>query len=203
MADRRRRRDGDRGLGEAAEKPATDDSDEIADVLVYRPIGMWFFHDVTRSRRARDELGIVDWPYLLVYDADDGKLVNFGMNYALRPRLFAGDDTGLFAYIGITNLFGLSHRLTGTQRLSWGFGVSTVTVDPVELRGSGGVFWDDDGGLLASLIGNGADGYAVRANVYPGALFAADVPLALFFGVRDDGEIAAGVQWELPIGLGL
>jgi hypothetical protein len=189
-------------LGEASEKPATDDTDEIADVLLFRPLGMWLFHDVGRSRWVADNLGLVDWPYLLTWDVAEEEFANYGMNYALRPAMFASDDTSLFAHIGITNVFGLSHRVVGEHRVSWGGGASTVTVDPVELRWSAGVFWDDAGGLLASLIANGSDGYAVRANVYPGAVFSADVPLGVFVGVRDDGDITAGIQWGLPIGVG-
>ena len=188
-------------LGEASEKPVTDDTDEIADVLIYRPLGLWLFADAGRARWVRDHLGLVDWPYLLLWDLDDDDFANVGMNYALRPTLVGDRDTRPFAHIGITNVFGLSHRVHGEDRLSWGVGASTVTVEPVELRWSAGVFWDRDGGLLASLIANGADGYAVRANVYPGALLAADVPLGLFGGVEDDGTVTFGMQFALPIGL--
>ncbi len=189
-------------LGEASEKPATDDTDEIADVYLYRPLGMWLLHDAARARWVRDELGMVDWPYLAMWDVGEREFTNVGMNYAMRPAWFGNDDVRPFAHIGITNVFGLSHRVgSGGDRLSWGGGVATVTVDPVELRWSAGLFWDRDGGLLASLIGNGADGYAARANVYPGALFAADVPLGVFAGVRDDGEFTAGVMFGLPVGV--
>lgn len=188
-------------LGEASEKPVTDDTDEIADVYVFRPLGIWLLHDAGRARLVRDGLGMVDWPYLAMWDVDDREFTNVGMNYALRPTWFGCDDVRPFAHIGITNVFGLSHRVSAAgDRVSWGAGVATVTVDPVELRWSAGLFWDRDGGLLASLIGNGADGYAVRVNLYPGALFAADVPLGVFAGVRDDGELTAGVMFGLPVG---
>jgi hypothetical protein len=163
---------------------------------------MWLLHDAARARWVRDELGMIDWPYLAMWDVDGREFTNVGMNYAMRPAWFGNDDVRPFAHIGITNVFGLSHRVgSGGDRLSWGGGVATVTVDPVELRWSAGLFWDRDGGLLASLIGNGADGYAARVNVYPGALFAADVPLGVFAGVRDDGEFTAGVMFGLPVGL--
>ncbi len=187
-------------LGEASEKPATDSTDEIADVLVYRPLGLWLFADAARSRWVRDHLGLVDWPYLLMWDVDDEDFANVGTSYALRPTFVGDDDTRPFAFVGITNVFGLSHRVLGDDRVSWGVGASTLTVDPVELRWSAGLFWDRDGGLLASLIANGADGYAVRANVYPGALLDACWPLGVFGGVADDGTVTVGVQFALPIG---
>jgi hypothetical protein len=188
-------------LGEASEKPATDDTDEIADVLIFRPLGMWLFADADRARWVHDELGLVDWPYLLMWDVDDEDFANVGTSYCFRPAFLGDDDTRPFAYVGITNVFGLSHRVAGADRVSWGVGTATLTVEPVELRWSAGVFWDRDRGLLASLIANGADGYAVRANVYPGALLDADVPLGLFGGVGDDGRVTIGVQFALPIGV--
>ncbi|MBL8733721.1 MAG: hypothetical protein JNN13_15220 [Planctomycetes bacterium] len=188
-------------LGEASEKPVTDDTDEIADVLIYRPLGLWLFQDPARACWVRDHLRPVDWPYQLVWDVDDGEFANVGMNYALRPTLFGGDDTLPFVHLGITNLFGLSHRVGCGDRLSWGAGTATVTVKPVELRWSAGVFYDRDDSLLASLIVNGADGYAVRANVYPGVLFGSTVPIGLFVGVDDDGRGTIGAQWVLPIGV--
>jgi hypothetical protein len=149
----------------------------------------------------RDNLGMVDWPYLLMWDVGDERFRNTGMNYAVRPVWFGDDDTRAFAYLGITNLFGLSHRLAGGDRFSWGLGAATETVEPVELRWSAGVFWDREDSLLASLILNGSDGHAVRANVYPGALFSADLPVGLFIGVEDDGATSIGVQYVLPIGV--
>lgn len=152
-----------------------------------------------RAQWVRDGLGMVDWPYLAMWDADDREFANAGMNYALRPVWFGSDDVRPFAHIGITNVFGLSHRVgVAGDRASWGAGVATVTV---ELRWSVGLFWDRDGGLLASLIANGADGYAARVNLYPGALFVADVPLGVFAGVRDNGEVTAGVMFGLPVGV--
>ena len=110
-----------------------------------------------------------------------------------------------FAYTGMTNVLGLSHTLPRGDALSWGMGATTVRIDPVDLRWSAGVFHDRDGSLLWSVIVNGAEGYAVRANLYPGG-FAGGKPwwsrAGLFAGITDDGEGVFGVQWMLPIGVG-
>ena len=40
-------------LGEATEKPASEGTDEIADVYLYRPLGLWLFSDDDRARWIR------------------------------------------------------------------------------------------------------------------------------------------------------
>ena len=127
------------------------------------------------------------------------------MNYVFRPSLLAGEDVRLFAYTGMTNLFGLSHALHNGDTLSWGVGAATEQIEPVELRWSAGAFYERDTSLLASLLIHDAEGYAVRANVYPGVLGDAASWLGhagLFVGITDDGDGVFGVQWRLPIGIG-
>ena len=193
-------------LAEAIEKPATDSTDEIADFYLFRPLGIWLYSSDKRARWIKEELDPVEWPHLMMYDAVENELLNVGMNYVVRPRWLATKDTRLFAYMGITNLFGLSHRMDSGDELSWGAGVSTVSINPNKVRASAGVFYDRNNSLLASVIVRGTEGLAVRANIYPGALFTETrklpFPLGVFVGVTDDGEPAVGLQFGLPIGLG-
>jgi len=66
-------------------------------------------------------------------------------------------------------------------------------------RVDGGLFYDRDGSLLASLLFNAGEAYAVRANVYPGVLCGG--PLGLFAGLTDDGAGAIGLEFGLPVGV--
>lgn len=188
-------------LGEATEKPSSDATDEIADVYVYRPLGLWLYSDDERARRIRDTFDPVVWPNLLMWDVDDEDFVNLGLSYAVRPPGFGSERTRPFGYFGITNLLGLSHALEGDDAVSWGLGTATETVDPTKLRFSAGVFYDRGGSLLASLLLNGAEGYAARANFHPGVLLGRGSPLGLFLAVTDDGDALAGVHYRLPVGL--
>ncbi len=193
-------------LAEGFEKPATDSTDEIADIYLFRPLGIWLYSSDKRARWIKEELDPVEWPHLTMYDAAENELLNVGMNYVVRPRWLATEDRRLFAYLGITNLFGLSHRMASGDELSWGLGVSTESINPNKVRASAGAFYDRNNSLLASLIVRGTEGLAVRANVYPGALFderyELPFPLGLFIGVTDDGDPAFGLQFGLPVGLG-
>lgn len=188
-------------LGEATEKPSSDATDEIADVYLYRPLGLWLFSDDERARGIRDTLDPVPWPNLLMWDVEEDAFVNLGLSYAVRPRWFGATGTRPFGYFGITNLLGLSHALADGDALSWGLGTATETVDPTKLRLSGGLFYDRSGSLLASLLVNGAEGYAARANFHPGVLLGSGNPLGLFLAVTDDGDALAGVHYRLPAGL--
>lgn len=192
-------------LAEAIEKPASDDTDEIADVYLFRPLGIWIYSNDHAAAWMRDNLAPVDWPHQLIWDVGDERWRNVGMNYVFRPPWLGREDLRLFAYTGMTNVFGLSHRLPGGDTLSWGGGATTVRIDPVDLRWSAGLFYERDDSLLWSVLANGAEGYAVRANVYPGAFGSPDSwwsRAGLFAGITDDGEGVVGVQWLLPIGVG-
>lgn len=186
-------------LAEAIEKPVTDDTDEVADVYLFRPLGIWLYADDDRARWIARELDPVDWPDLLMWSVKDGDFVDTGMNYVVRPRWFGDVSTRPFASLGMTNLFGLSHAVGDGDAVSWGLGTTTVAVEPVDLRASGGLFYDRDRSLLASVVFHGGEGYAVRGNVYPGVLLGS--PLGLFAGLTDDGDVAVGFQYGLPIGL--
>lgn len=190
-------------LQEAIEKPTTDATDEVADVFIYRPLGIWFFHDKKRAEWVKRNFDPVDWPHLMLYDVEQDQLLNTGISYVLRPAWFANPDTRFFAYIGLSNLFGLSHRLENGAQLSWGLGESTQSIKPTEIRASAGVFYDRQNSLLWSVILNGTEQLRLRANVYPGFWFHSRVPVGFFLGLSDDNNAAAGINFGLPIGIGV
>lgn len=189
-------------LAEPLEKPTTDKTDEIADVFIFRPLGIWLYSSDKRAQYIKDNLDPVDWPHLMVYDPHNDEIRNVGLSYVVRPRWFSSTNRRLFAYMGITNLFGMSHRLNSGDEISWGLGVSTVFIKPSIIRKSAGVFWDRNNSLLASAIINGSEGLALRVNVYPGVVLDKKLPLGFFVGISDDVDLAFGIQFGLPIGLG-
>jgi hypothetical protein len=188
-------------LGEATEKPTSVDTDEVADFYIYRPLGLWLFTDDDRARWIQRTLDPVVWPNLLMWDFEEEEFVNQGLSYAVRPTWFGSESARPFAYLGITNLIGMSHTLASSDALSWGLGAATETINPDRFRFSGGLFYDRAGSLLASLLVNGAEGYALRANVQPGVLLGRESPMGLFLAVADDGEPMVGVHYRLPVGL--
>ena len=189
-------------LAEPIEKPTTDDTDEIADIYIFRPLGIWLYSSDKRAQYIKDTLDPVDWPHLMLYDTQKEEVLNSGLSYVVRPRWFSNPKRRFFAYMGITNLFGLSHKMNNGDEISWGLGASTTSIKPTHLRESAGIFWDRNNSLLASLIVNGTEGLALRANIYPGVWFNTETPLGFFAGLTDDGDPAFGLQFGLPIGLG-
>ena len=101
-------------------------------------------------------------------------------------------------------LIGASHQLTDTDNLSWGVGPAIRDADPddIQYRWSGGLFYDRNGSLLASLMLNGTENLAARLNLYPGALVRSRWFPGLYVGVGDDREIAVGLTWRFfPLGI--
>ena len=104
-------------------------------------------------------------------DGRKGRIVNAGENFVIRPNVFKSNHVKPFVFFGMTNLFGFSHHVNSTDSISWGIGGAMLQAKPTETRLSGGVFWDRNNSLLASLILNGTDNLAVRLNIHPGAIF--------------------------------
>jgi hypothetical protein len=194
-------------LAEGLEKPVTDDTDEIADVYLFRPLGIWLFSNDKRAKWIKENLDPVDWPHLIMYDQKQEELLNIGISYVVRPQWLRTEERRAFVYMGITNLIGVSHRQKNGDEFSWGLGVSTESINPTELRPSAGIFYDRNNSLLASGIINGTEQLRLRINVYPGAfnferLARLNFPLGFFVGLSDDNQPAFGFHFGLPLGLG-
>lgn len=196
---------------EVIEKTSTKPDDELADVYLFRPLGMLLYAWDPFARFAADTLHLVEWNHQPMFDPNAerpsgtrGKLVNVGQNFVARPDLFGSRDTRAFVYFGLTTLAGLSHAVSPTDRLSWGLGAAIEHAqDPTRTHATGGVFWDRNDSLMASLIFNGTDDLRVRLNVYPGALFTGKAwSPGLYFGLAKNGDRSVGLTFRwLPIGI--
>lgn len=164
---------------EVVEKKSTWHDDEIADVYLFRPAGILLYSWEPFARFAADTLRLQSWGYQPMYAPDweresgrKGRLVNVGENFIVRPNVFKSESIRPFVFFGMTNLFGFSHKIGSADSISWGLGGAMLQAKPEDVRLSGGIFWDRNDSLLASLILNGTDNLAVRLNIHPGALFA-------------------------------
>lgn len=196
--------------GEAIEKASTKRDDEIADVYLFRPLGMLLFSWDRFARFAAEDLDLAGWAYQPMYDPERprpwggrGRLVNAGQSFVLRPPVLGQSEHRPFVYFGMTSLFGTSHHLGKGHHLSWGVGAAIVKAqDPTTTRFSGGLFWDRHNSLLASVIVNGTDRLRVRFNLYPGWTGKASWwSPGLYVGIPDQGGFAAGLTLRvLPVG---
>lgn len=194
-------------IQEVIEKKSTTEDDEVADVLMFRPIGILLFSSDAVAGFVDTHLSPAIWPHLLVYDIHGDTFLNAGMNYVARPNWFGRDSVRFFSFFGMNNLFGLSHKTGEDTALSWGMGFATSRVDfsrdiPAEFRFSGGVFYDKNNSLLWSVIFNGTENLKVRLNVYPTGTFPWN-RLGFFAGLTDDRALALGVTMNFPAGLGV
>ncbi len=197
-------------LQETVEKTSTKPDDEIADVYLFRPLGMLLFRWDRFARFAADDLHLVEWNGQPMYEPDylrpsgnRGRLTNVSQNFVVRPRVAGPDDARLFVYFGLTTLVGLSHPVSPSDSFSWGFGAAIQKAqDPTITHLSGGLFYDRNDSLLASLILNGTDDLKVRLNVYPGIVGTATWwSPGLYVGLGSHGKLSAGLTIRvLPVG---
>jgi len=192
-------------LQEAIEKRSTTAEDPVADFYIFRPVGMMLFSWERFATFSAVRLRLVEWPYQPMYGIGKRDFTNVGENFAIRPSLTKREGRhSPFVYFGLTTLVGASHKINVRDRLSWGIGEATVEArrNDLDLRPSGGVFYDRDDSLLGSLIINGTDELTVRLNVYPGVVFRGEWSPGAYLGITDNGTVALGFSFRVtPVGV--
>lgn len=186
--------------------PEIDAADTLADLYFFNVLGNLLFISDTVTDVVQNDLQFRNWPGQPVFDVRHNEILNASNNYVMRPRVF-GDEVRPFLYFGLQYFGGVSVLLPSKRSLSLGFGLATVDpfADSVfdKVRPSGGVYWDEDDRLLASMIFNGTDESIVRLNVYPDLFPFRKLDLGFFVGVSDDGEPTFGIAIQKLLALGL
>lgn len=191
-------------LQEVIEKKSTEADDPVADFFLFRPAGMLLFSWDPFARFAAEELRLAEWPYQPLFSAAEGRFMNTGENFLIRPPALGSENHSLFLYFGMTTLLGVSHKLGATDSFSWGVGqaVTSVERDSLQMRTSWGLFYDRNDSLLASLLVNGTEDLRLRLNIYLGAIVQSRWFPGIFVGVGDQGEFTVGLTIRpLPLGL--
>jgi hypothetical protein len=185
--------------------PEIDATDHIADLYLFNLLGNLLFMSDTVTDFVQDDLQFRNWPGQPVFDLRRHEILNASNNYLMRPRIF-GEQVRPFLYFGLHYFAGLSVLLPSEESLSLGAGLATV--DPfagstlAKVRASGGVFWDDQDRLLASIIFNGTDDSIVRFNLYPDLLPFRALDVGVFFGAAGDGVPTFGIAIEKLLAFG-
>jgi len=187
-------------------------TDPIADIYVFDPLGILLFSSDRVAGFFSHRLHMADWSYQPSINPSNGRLENNGQNFAMKldiPRL---DRWQLFYHYGTHGEGGLSYRFHGDESISVGAGLTANDlleiaegVQTVSFGAAGGIFYDRDNSLLASLLFARSKDYRVRFNVYPGWLgFGRFAP---GFWVADSRESGVGLgltlnfPTTLPLGL--
>lgn len=194
-------------IQEVFEKKTTTDDDEVADMYLFRPLGILLFHNDAVANFVMDYLDPAVWPSLQVYDLSEETINNAGIHYIYRPTFLEFYDSRLFIYTGLNNMVGLSHRLNNEESFSWSIGKSTQRVDLsldrlAELKTSAGIFYDRNKSLLASLVINDTGGNKFRFNWYPANTSVAG-QLGYFLSRHESDSWSAGVVYKIQLGIGL
>jgi hypothetical protein len=185
--------------------PEIDATDNIADLYFFNLLGNLLFMSDTVTDVVHNDLQFRNWPGQPVFDVRNHKILNASNNYLMRPRVF-GEKVRPFLYFGLHYFAGISVLLQSERSLSLGVGLATV--DPfadstlATVQASGGVYWDEDDRLLASMIFNGTDNSIARLNLYPDVFPLRTLDLGVFFGMADDGVPTFGIAIEKLLALG-
>jgi len=208
---------GQRLLNEAVENGdfKGPNTDPIADLLIFDPLGVVLFSIPGVPGFFADRMGLRDWSFQPFYLPQDNSLRNSGQKFSYKVALPGLESWRLFYFSGIEGMGGLSKRLNEADDLSAALGlIASRLVDVDSLNGSrklttklvwaGGLFYDRNGSLLASLIFGGPRAYLARLNIFPGVLHwrAFSPGLALLY--QKNGAISLGLtaRWS-PVGIGV
>jgi len=188
-------------------------TDPVADMWLFNPAGIILFSNDKVARFFSRTLHMTDWSFQPVWLPGSRELVNNGQNYAVKYNLNRRGSTSLFYHWGTHAELGLSFTRPDGRCLSAGLGLvakNLFKIDQisktVDLAVSGGVFYDRNNSLLASLLFARTKDYRYRLNLYPGLVRIGPLKPGFFASINEDDRMLFGLTFgtlqHLPIGVG-
>lgn len=155
--------------------------DSIADLYIFDPLAFVVFSIPGVPEFFAKKLNMADWSFQQLMNPVDGAISNNGQKYSMKVNLPKTEKWRAFYLFGTESLGGFSYRRNNQDNISFGAGLAAHNLRPiepvngvrqetVEMKWTGGIFYDRNNSLLASLIVGGPLGYIARLNVYPGVL---------------------------------
>lgn len=176
--------------------------DHIVDLFFFDAVGKFLFSNKSAAQFFYQELGMRNWTFVPMYDPHHSKVWNTGTNYIFRPKKLARDHISPFALAGMQALFGVSLSLDMKRYLTLSMGPAMT--DP--LKGKSklaiGIFYDNDGDLMASFLINSTEEFRYRLNLYPSFFNYDRLSIGTVLGIDRGDQFALGVNINMPIGLG-
>ena len=187
-------------------------TDPVADLLVFDPLGILLFSSDRVARFFGQTLNMADWSYQPSINLTTGELENHGQNFALKWNIPRSKRWQLFYHYGTHGELGLTRRMTEHENISVAFGLKanelinlTDSVKGVNLAYAGGIFYDRNNSLMASVLFARTKDYRVRLNVYPGLFRIGPLTPGFFLADRRDNGLVFGITYiyqpGLPIGV--
>jgi hypothetical protein len=182
----------------------------MIDLLVFDLGGVLLFQSDRVSRFFAQRAGAALWPLQASITAPDGRLINNGHHLVFKLPLRSSKRMSLFVKTGLGLQVGLSFKLRDGTSVSFAVGGESRTqfIDPVtkqekvEFGLGGGLWWDSDNTLLASLLLDEATHRFLSLNVYPGILNIANGQLGLWFTLDHDRNPYLGITGRKSLGMG-
>jgi len=187
-------------------------TDPVADLLIFDPLGIVMFESDRVSRFFGRRLRMAEWAYQPTFDPESQTIENNGQNFVVKVRVPRTEKWDLIYHFGSHGEAGFSRRLDGGRAVSFALGLKAnelidlgQNLNSVDLAISGGLFYDRNNSLMASLLWASTKSYKARLNLYPGLVPLAGGKLGFFAALgRDDefiGGVTLGFARHLPLGL--
>ena len=188
-------------------------TDPVADFWIFNPAGVLLFSNDGFARFFSKTLHMADWSFQPVFMPATGELQNVGQNYSVKFHLNKKGSTSLFYHWGTHAELGMSFTRKDGRCFSFGLGMvakNLLEVDEIsntlDLAISGGLFYDRNNSLLASLLFAKTKDYRCRLNIYPGLLNLGKLKMGGFVALNRDDDIMYGLTFgnfhHLPVGIG-
>ncbi len=187
--------------------------DCIADYDFFNVLGyvLFSFDDVKEFFSETVQLN--DWSLQPLYVPRNHHLENVGQEFVMRYKLPFAEQYAPFICWGVNTVAGLSYRYDDANSLSLGIGQAVAGMQEIRrgdfvsatpmLERAVGLFWDNEGSLLAGLIVRGRSTVNVEVNVYPGIVDLYGIKPGLYVGAGDREGLVVGVTFmHIPLSLG-
>jgi hypothetical protein len=188
-------------------------TDPIADLLIFDPLGIILFSFDDVSEFFSEKLSLNDWSMQPAVAFYPFSIRNVGQNFVMKYPLTSSGKTSLLYHFGAFGMLGLSFKTHDEEAISFGVGVSSKRVYTVDTRNGSvtksivvgpiaGVYWDRNNSLLASFVVCDSFNEILRFNIYPGILKILSVSPGIFTSIGEKGKFTFGMTLSvLPLGI--
>jgi hypothetical protein len=190
-------------------------TDAIADFCIFDPLGILLFSFNGVAEYFSSTFGLNDWSPQPSFSFRPLSFRNFGHSFVMRYPVTESKNTSAFLFLGKSTLLGLSVKTDNENALSVGAGVTQTGVwevdetngigtNSIHVGAAGGVFYDRNNSLLASLVISEFYLERIRLNIYPGVIDTSPFSPGFFFTIGDGGTYSAGITMQYsPFGFGM
>lgn len=186
-------------------------TDPIADLLLFDWLGVVLFTSDDVSEFFGRTLHATDWSALPMITFPGAQLGNNGLYYSMKWSIPGAEEWSVWYLMGMSNMVGASYQFDASNSITVGAGARgkyLYTVDPrarvlsTKLVPTGGVFWDRNNSLMASLTASGQEDQTVILNLYPGVFEIAGLRPAIWGAWGSISTVGVGIALQGTVGIG-